>query len=95
MAIVLEEKDGHVMSITRLVVQVPSSENAATSCLLFLLEEEEDEPDEKKRLESLETHKGWNKDEYSQWLEETEGKDGSGLIARVEFSKNRCYCILF
>ncbi|CAI8006132.1 Zinc finger ZZ-type and EF-hand domain-containing protein 1 [Geodia barretti] len=79
-AAVIQQKDGLVMSPTRLVVQVPSAENAASLCLLFLLEEEP----QKEWLETLDNHKGWNEEEYCQLLQE---KEGSGLLARMEFSK--------
>ena len=79
-AAVMQQKDGLVMSPTRLVVQVPSAENAASLCLLFLLEEEP----QKEWLETLDNHKGWNEEEYCQLLQE---KEGSGLLARMEFSK--------
>lgn len=82
---VLREKNGRMFSPTRLVVQVPSTDNAATSCLVFLLNEEP----EQAWLEELTSYEGWGQTEYSKWLGETGGKDNSQLIALLEFSKER------
>ena len=83
MAVVLQQKDDLIISPTRLVAQVPSAENAASVCLLFLLES----GPEKDWLEALDSHKCWDKEEYCQWLQKNE--EESGLIARMEFSKER------
>ena len=72
-----------MVSPTRLIVQVPPAENAASVCLVFLLEAEP----KKEWLEALDTHRGWDKEEYCQLLQEKEGEDGSGLVARMDFSK--------
>lgn len=83
--VILKEKDDQIFSPTRLVVQVPSTDNAASSCLLYLLE---DNP-KKEWLELLTSYERWGQEEYSKWLDETKGKDESGLIALAEFSKEK------
>ena len=82
-AVVLHQRDGLTISPTRLVVQVPSADNAATTCLMFLLEGEP----EKSWLEALETHSAWDKEKYLHWLHE-KNKEGNCLISRLEFSKD-------
>ena len=85
MTVVLREKDGKAFSPTRLVVQVPSASNAATSCLFFLLEQEPDQP----QLEALKAYENWGREDYNKWKEEEERRDENGLIALTEFSKDR------
>lgn len=82
--VVLKEKDGKIFSPTRLVVQVPSASNAASSCLFFLLEQEPAQS----WLEALSAYESWGKEEYSKWQKEKEGRDENGLIALMEFSKD-------
>ena len=84
-SVVLREEDGRILTPTRLVVEVPSADNAATSCLLFVVDKEPEEA----WLEGLSRYKDWGNEEYHKWLGETEGKDGSGLIARLEFNKDK------
>ena len=82
--VVLREKEKKIITPTRVVVQVPSSDNAATSCLVFLLEQEPDQS----WLEGLSVYENWGQEEYNKWLRETEGRgDESGLIAHIHFSK--------
>jgi hypothetical protein len=83
--VVLREKESQSFFPTRLVVQVPSASNAATCCLLFLLDQEPD----KAWLEGLASYEGWGRKDYTQWQQETEGGDASGLIAMMEFSRER------
>lgn len=83
--VVLREKNDQIFSPTRLVVQVPSTDNAASFCLFFLLD---DDP-KKEWLEQLTSYEGWRQEEYSKWLEETKGKDDSGLIGAAQFSKEK------
>ena len=85
MTVVLREKESQSFFPTRLVVQVPSASNAATCCLLFLLDQEPD----KAWLEGLASYEGWGRKDYTQWQQETEGGDASGLIAMMEFSRER------
>ena len=77
--LVLRQKDGMVISPTRLLVQVPSSENAAQSCLIFLLAQEPS----KAWLKELTHYEGSGKEQYHKWLRERDG-----LIAQMEFSKD-------
>ena len=89
-SVVLREEDGRSLTPTRVVVQVPSADNAATSCLLFVVEGEP----EQAWLEGLSRYKDWGQEDYRKWLGETNGEDGSGLIALLEFSKDKCVIAL-
>ena len=85
-SVVLREENGRSLTPTRVVVQVTSADNAATSCLLFVVEGEP----EQAWLEGLSRYKDWGQEDYRKWLGETHGEDGSGLIALLEFSKDKC-----